>query len=73
MLNFNAELQKKQLDFHNCSWNHDQVDSLYFGSSFKGHASADDLIEKFEERSSSILFNNLLQVSMDGPNTNWKL
>ena len=69
----NAELQKKQLDFHLRSWHHDRVVSRYFGSSFMGHASADDLMEKFEERCSSIGFHNLLQVSMDGPNVNWKL
>ena len=69
----NAELQKKQLDFHIRSWDHDRVVSRYFGSSFMGHASADDLMEKFEETCSSIGFNNLLQVSMDGPNVNWKL
>ena len=44
----NAELQKKQLDFHLRSWDHDRVVSRYFGSSFMGHASADDLMEKFD-------------------------
>ena len=44
----NAELQKKQLAFHLRSWDHDWVVSRYFGSSFIGHASADDLMEKFE-------------------------
>ena len=69
----NAELQKKQLDFHLRSWDHDRVVSRYFGSSFIGNASADDLMEKFEERCSGIGFGNLLQASMDGTNVNWKL
>ena len=69
----NAELQKKQLAFHLRSWDHDRVVSRYFGSSFIGHASADDLMEKFEERCSGLGFSNLLQASMDRPNVNWKL
>lgn len=51
---------------------HFQVESRYLTSAFMGHATAEDLQDAFHETCSDIGFSNLLQLSMDGPNVNWK-
>ena len=34
----NDQLQKKQMDFHVHMWNHDQVETRYYGSEFLGQS-----------------------------------
>ena len=43
----NHELQKRQMDFHVRVWNDDKVETRYYNSEFLGHASAEDMLEKF--------------------------
>lgn len=37
-----------------------------------GHATADDMVEHFDASTEGLDKNKLLQISMDGPNVNWK-
>ena len=47
---------------------------VYLGSQFTGHGSAIDLIRTFKDDYHNLNYvKNLLQVSMDGPNVNWKM
>ena len=68
----NHELQKKLMDFHVRIWNHDKVETRYYNSEFLGHASAEDMLEKFHSCKENLSFGNLIQLSMDGPSVNWK-
>jgi hypothetical protein len=56
------------------SWDHErqQVISRYFDSKFLGHTRASDLLDNFLKSLESFNQGNILQVSMDGPSTNWK-
>ena len=70
----NHHLQSKQLDTHIRYWIGNEVHTRYFTSQFMGHATAHDLLTQLEETWSN--FENkkgILQLSMDGPNVNWKL
>lgn len=67
-----SELQKKQMDFHVRIWNHDKVETRYYDSQFLGHASAEDMVEKFHSCKEDLSFRNLIQLSMDGQSVNWK-
>ena len=42
-------------------------------SGFSGHITAKDLKRAFEECTEKLDLKNLIQVSMDGPNVNWKM
>ena len=66
------ELQKKADGFHLRLWNHDKVETRYYDSQFLGHASAEDMLEKFHSCKENLSFRNLMQLSMDGPSVNWK-
>lgn len=49
-----------------------KVSTRYLGSQFLGHATADDLVNNFVERTADLnCRQRLVQVSMDGPNVNW--
>ena len=46
----------------------------YYDSKFFGHATANDLLSSFNEITKTIdSGNKIIQISMDGPSTNWKL
>lgn len=47
-----------------------KVFTRYYGSSFLGHAKADDLVENFYKVLKELPKENMLQISMDGPNVN---
>ncbi len=49
-----------------------QVTCSYLTSEFLGHQRATDLLEKFESGLKELDRKRLLQISMDGPNVNWK-
>ena len=69
----NKKSQAKQMDFHVRYWS-DKVITRYLGSVFMGHGKATDLLEHFLKGVNDLIpvIKNMLQVSMDGPNVNWK-
>ena len=69
----NGPLQSKQLDVHVRYWCGSNIVTRYQNSYFLGHAKADDLLEALRESSSLFNKKGLLQLSMDGPNVNWKV
>lgn len=70
---FNQELQQEQMDFVVRYFHQGKVESRYLTSAFLGHTRAEDLKRKFEEATKDLDMRKLAQVSMDGPNVNWKL
>ena len=50
-----------------------KVESRYLSSEFLGHTTAEDLKRTFEECTDKLDTKKLIQVSMDGPNVNWKM
>jgi len=56
-------------------WNTDEnvVKSLYRGSQFLGHITAEELRQVFLKGTEKLPLNKLILVSMDGPRVNWKL
>ncbi|XP_070554389.1 uncharacterized protein [Ptychodera flava] len=68
----NHKTRKKQMDFHARIWEDEKVKTLYYSSSFMGHATAEDMVEHFDECTEGLNKRKMLQISMDGPNVNWK-
>ena len=68
----NHDLQSKQLDVHVRLWDAGRVSTRYCTSNFLGHACADVLQDKLSEAASRFGKRGILQLSMDGPNVNWK-
>ena len=68
----NFENQKKQLDIHVRAWEMDIVSTHYFGSEFIGHGNAENLVNHVCKALSRLHFAKLVQISVDGPNVNWK-
>ena len=70
----NKILQEEQMDLLLRFWDNerDKVVTRYFDSVFLGHARSVDLLKNFKIGLSKLTSSNLLQVSMDGPSTNWK-
>ena len=68
----NPALQEKQMDVMVRLWDVNQVSTRYYTSKFLGHAYADTLQEELYGCCMSVGLRGLLQVSMDGPNVNWK-
>ena len=50
-----------------------KVRSRYFDSNFLGHTSAQDLLNSLQSLLTTLNPMQLIQLSMDGPITNWKL
>lgn len=69
----NQCLQSKQLDCHIRIWDGDHITSRYYSSDFLGHATSDILFEKINSKCLELGSKNLVQLSMDGPNVNWKV
>ena len=69
----NTVTKRKQMDVHVRSWIDGQVMSRYLTSQFMGHATADEVVEHFRSALKGLRLNQILQISMDGPNVNWKL
>ena len=70
---FNEELEKEQMDFIVKYFKDGEVKRRYLSSGFLGHTTAKDLKRAFEECIEKLDLKNLIQVSMDGPNINWKM
>lgn len=70
----NQSNQKKQMDIHLRFWdsNLNKVFTQYLTSAFFGHGTAEDKLKSFYEVTEKIDLSKLLQISMDGPNVNWK-
>ena len=49
-----------------------QVSPRYWDSKFLSHIKADDILAKFNDSVSALDLNKMIQVSMNGPNTNWR-
>lgn len=71
----NSFLQKEQMDLYVRFWDEEsqKVVVRFFGSQYMGHTRASDLLEKLLESLEVLKPQYLLQISMDGPSTNWKL
>ena len=68
----NKSVIQKQLDIHLRFWNSGGVvKSRYFNSKMLGHSTSDDLLEAINSCRESVNFQNLVHLSMDGPNVNW--
>lgn len=72
----NKATQTKQMDIHIRYWdsNYQRVNTRYVTSVFMGHATADDMLSKMMDcfKINDIDKLKILQVSMDGPNVNWR-
>ena len=51
---------------------YNEVITRYLTSEFLGHATAEDMLVKFEACTERLSKRNLVQLSMNGPNVNWK-
>ena len=73
----NKATQTKQMDLHVRFWDEGchNVTSRYLTSQFMGHSSAITMLEEIVTslRDNEIDITKIVQVSMDGPNVNWKL
>ena len=73
---FNSIIHKGQFDSHVLFFDDEKkvVSRRYVGSSFMGHACTEDLRKSFLDVHSDLdIPQNLVQISMDGPNVNWAL
>lgn len=70
----NKSNQKKQLDIHVRFWDplENEVRTKYFDSAFLGHSTSEDLVSNLYAIVKNFSLPKLLQISMDGPNVNWK-
>lgn len=70
----NKVLQEEQMDLLLRFWDEElnRVVTRYYDSVFLGHTRAEDLLGKFKTGLSKLNARNMLQISMDGPSTNWK-
>ena len=66
--------QTKQMDCHVRFWNDSRklVTRRYLGAQFIGHGDAAKLVDCCHESHRGLHEKNILQISMDGPNVNWK-
>ena len=72
---FSRISKRKQMDVHIIFFDNEksQVVHSYLGSHFMGHATAEDTYKSLAEIHNGLdLVHNLVQISMDGPNVNWK-
>lgn len=71
----NKVSQKQQMDLHIRFWdeNKRQVGTRYLTSVFLGHSRAIDLLEGVKQCLTNETLKKVVQVSMDGPNVNFKM
>ena len=71
----NKTTQTKQMDIHLRFWQYDHVTSRYLSSTFLGHSSATDMLQKISTclTDNSVSMSKVVPLSMDGPNVNLKL
>ncbi|KAK6972356.1 Protein FAM135B, partial [Biomphalaria glabrata] len=68
----NKNLQLKQVDYLVRHWRNGKIVSQYLTSQFLGHATAKDLVEATLKSIEGLDKGQIIQLSMDGPNVNWK-
>lgn len=53
-------------------WENNEAQTRYLTSVFLGHATAENLLTSFKsaQKNNGLELNNMIQVSMDGPNVN---
>ena len=69
----NPDLHEEQMDFIVRFIKDGKVEMRYLGSAFLGYTTAADLKRNFDEATKDLDKRKMIQVSMDGPNVNWKL
>ncbi|KAJ4945774.1 hypothetical protein JOQ06_023452 [Pogonophryne albipinna] len=69
----NQATKKKQMDVHIRYWDDGCVRARYLESQFLGHGRAEDLLHHIKECGAQLKMKQLMSVSMDGPNVNFKL
>ena len=71
----NRTQQQEQMDMIIRFWDNEKnkVGSRYFDSNFLGHTSAQDLLKSLQSLLMTLNPVGLIQLSVDGPSTNWKL
>ena len=71
----NESIHKSEIDTHVQYWNEDEkkVTVRYWTSLFLGHTRCDDLVAAFHNGLNKLEVTNMIQISMDRPNTNLKL
>ncbi|KAK1902444.1 maturase K [Dissostichus eleginoides] len=69
----NQATKKKQMDVHFRYWDDGCVRARYLGSQFLGHGRAEELLHHIKECGAQLKMRQLMSVSMDGPNVNFKL
>ena len=69
----NPDLHEEQMDFIVRFIKDGKVEMRYLGSVFLGYTTAADLKRNFDEATKDLDKRKMIQVSMDGPNVNWKL
>ncbi|XP_051985326.1 uncharacterized protein LOC127645689 [Xyrauchen texanus] len=67
----NRKTQSKQCDFHVCLWDGNKVVTRFYDSKFMGHATAVDHKSVYKRSTENLPKENMVQISMDGPNVNW--
>ncbi|GBN95345.1 hypothetical protein AVEN_69876-1 [Araneus ventricosus] len=68
----NMMRQEKQMDIHVWYWQQNRISTIYFNSVFLGHSGSSDIFEEFLSAIAKLKFFKTIQISMDGPNVNWK-
>ena len=71
----NESIHKSEMDIHARYWNEgeNRVTVRYWTSLFLGHTRCNDLVAAFHNGLSELEETNMIQISVDGPNTNLKL
>lgn len=69
----NKPLQSKQMDFLIRLWQNNEVNTRYLSSVFIGHGTALHLKHELMEVLQTVGLKKLAQISMDGPNVNWRM
>ena len=70
----NSKTQECQLDLVIRFWDevNNQVKNRYWDSDFIGHSTAAEILKHFKGGTEKLDDSKMIQVSMDGPATNWK-
>ena len=72
--NLNEATQTSEMDLYVRFWNVNEniVNVCYYGSSFLGYGTHQNLLSHFNDITKDLDHNHLYQISMDGPNVNIK-
>ena len=68
----NRMTQSKQMDLHVRMWSDNLVKTHYLNSQFMGHCTSEEMVTHFKNGIDGVDLKSVLQLSMDGPNVNWR-